>query len=244
MKKKFLILQARPDEISDLEFDAILKHGGLSHDEVERIRMEEGDLPDIDLEEYAAVIVGGSPYCVTDEEKTEEQKRLELQSRTLLENIIEKDFPYLGACYGHSLLSSLHGGKVEQKGVYAETPGGVTIHLTEAGKVDPLLAGLPEDFRVFAGHKESCTVLPDDAVLLASSDTCPHHIYRIGENVYSVQFHPELDIHGIQRRIEAYKYKGYFPPEQAESLKQAMEDELVTVPFDILKRFVDRYKDT
>jgi len=90
----------------------------------------------------------------------------------------------------------------------------VTITLTDAGRLDPLLADLPESFDAFVGHKEACSVLPPDAVLLASSPTCPVQMFRVRENLYATQFHPELDLPGIITRIGVYRDYGYFQPKE------------------------------
>jgi GMP synthase-like glutamine amidotransferase len=42
-------------------------------------------------------------------------------------------------------------------------------------------------------HKDYISDLPDDAVVLAGNDVCPVQAFRMGENVYGVQFHPEVD---------------------------------------------------
>jgi GMP synthase-like glutamine amidotransferase len=42
-------------------------------------------------------------------------------------------------------------------------------------------------------HKDYITDLPDEAMVLAGNDICPVQAFRIGENVYGVQFHPEVD---------------------------------------------------
>ena len=40
------------------------------------------------------------------------------------------------------------------------------LDLTEAGKRDPLLAGLPDRIAVLLGHKEACDATPAGATLL------------------------------------------------------------------------------
>ena len=89
------------------------------------------------------------------------------------------------------------------------------ITLTDEGRQDQLLGGLSDPFTAFLGHKEAVSRLPDGAVLLASSATCPVQAFRIGTNVYATQFHPELDLDGIITRVEAYRHFGYFEPHEA-----------------------------
>lgn len=240
--KPVLILQLRPeDDASHGEYEAFLKHGGLSAEQTVRVRMERDGLGTIDLDEYAGVIVGGGPHNVSDPvgKKPPEQKEYEPALYELLQEIVERDHPYLGACYGIGALSCALGGEVSKE-KYGEEVGGVTITLTEDGVQDPLLQGLPHEFRAFCGHKEACQDVPAGAVLLASSATCPVQMLRFATNVYATQFHPELDADGIAVRINIYKHAGYFPPEDAEALIADTKQENITVPMQILKRFVAR----
>lgn len=243
--KPFLILQLRPeDPAADNEFQAFLRAGRLSADQAHRVRMEQAGLPSLELDDYSGVIVGGGPSNVSDapESKSAEQKRFEPQLQQLLDRIVERDFPYLGACYGLGALAS-HQGAVVSKERYSEPVGPITVYLTEEGQADPLLAGLPEEFRAFVGHKEACQQPPAGAVLLARSATCPQQGIRVKQNIYAFQFHPELDIEGICLRIDIYRHAGYFPPEEAEPLKRRCQAEReVPVPVEIMRRFVERYR--
>lgn len=242
--KPFLILQLRAHDLAaDGELEAFVRYGGLTDNQVRRIRMESEDLPVIDLEDYSAVIVGGGPWNVSDpqEKKTDVQLEAEAWLSGILDQIVERDFPYLGACYGLGLLAQRNGALVSKE-QYSEGVEALTINLRPEAQADPLLAGLPQDFRAFAGHKEACQELPTGAVWLASSVNCPYHMIRLGQNVYATQFHPELDAQGICDRIDVYKNAGYFPPEEAETLKASAHKENLTVPTEILKRFVERYK--
>ena len=144
---------------------------------------------------------------------------MERELSGLLDRIVAADFPFLGACYGVGTLG-LHQGAVIDR-TYGEQLGGVTISLSPEGLEDPLLAGMPAEFTAFTGHKEACTVLPRNAVLLASSAACPVHMFRIKKNLYATQFHPELDAEGLVTRIDIYRHAGYFPPESAEELMAA-----------------------
>lgn len=237
-----LVLQLRPeDEASDSEFEAILRHGRLRPEAVERIRLDRGVFPDLDLDAYAAIIVGGSPFEVSTPEadKSALQRDIEAGFATLLDRVVVRDFPFLGACSGNGLLGSWLGATLSDR--YSEPVGGADVRLTDAGRADPLLQDLPGRFRVLLGHKEACDAVPPGAVLLATSEACPVQMFRVGANVYATQFHPEGDPEGFGVRIRTYRHHGYFPPERAEALLAAVRGEETPVAQEILARFVARY---
>ncbi|MVU82751.1 glutamine amidotransferase [Nocardia sp. ET3-3] len=243
MPKPCLLLQLRPEQAaSDQEYQAILDAGGLTASDVERVEMNHG-MPDVELDDYWAVVVGGGPSNLSypEDKKYDYQKVFEPKLKKLLIEVVRRDFPYLGACYGLSMLADALGGRVSTER-YGETAGATTIELTENAAKDPLLHGLPEAFRAFVGHKESCQDVPPGAVLLAGSAGCPVQAVRVGENVYATQFHPELDSHGLELRIEIYRNEGYFDPSEADSLTELGHRERITVPQEILRRFVARYR--
>jgi GMP synthase (glutamine-hydrolysing) len=242
--KPFLILQLRPvDEASDHEFQSILKYSGLTENEVVRIRMEQNGLPEIKLEEYSGVIVGGGPLMVSDpfEKKSPAEQKFEPQLNKLQKEIIEKDFPYLGACTGLCTLANAMGTEVKT-GRYAEDVEALEIILSPAAKTDDILKDFPDTFMAFSGHKESCQSIPEGATLLASSKTCPVNMIRVKNNIYATQFHPELDIEGITIRVNIYKHKGYFPPEDAEKVIEAAKKFTLPFPGKILKNFAQKYR--
>jgi len=243
MNKPFLIIQLRPeDQAADSEFQAIVRYGGLREDEVVRARVEHTGLPEIKLSDYTAIIVGGSPFDVSapEDAKREIQKRLENDFMNLFERIVESDFPFFGACSGNSLLGKFCGARISTK--YAEPVGGADIVLTDEGTKDPLLRGFPETFRVLLGHKEACDDIPPSTVLLASSEACPVQMFRLKNNIYATQFHPEADLEGFTVRINVYKSHGYFAPETAQDLIAAIAREDTPVAKRILYRFVHRYR--
>lgn len=240
--KPFLLLASRADDTAaDDEYGAYLRYCGLEPGELRRIRMEAGPLPELELSHYSGMIVGGSPYTSSDppESKSETQVRVEHELARLLDRLVAADFPFLGACYGVGTLGVHEGAVIDR--TYGEAVGGVEIKLTADGVRDPLLAGLPETFTAFTGHKEACTVLPAHAVLLASSPTCPVHMFRIKRNLYATQFHPELDVDGLVNRIRIYRHSGYFPPEEAEELIATARKSVVTEPMRVLRNFVAVY---
>ena len=242
--KRVLILQLRPeDEASDGEYRAFLDKGGIDEGQVRRIRMEQGPLPgDVSLGDFGAVIVGGGPGCVSDDPATRDpvEARAEAELLALMPEILSRDMPFLGCCYGIGLLAHHLGGEVS-KACYGEPVSAVTCEVTEDGRSDPLLRGLPRRFEALVGHKEAVQALPPGAVHLAGSAGCPFQMIRAGRNVYATQFHPEADGQVFADRIRIYRNRGYFDPEEAADLTRACLSAQVTVPERILRRFVDAY---
>ena len=244
MSKPFLILQLRPEtEASDSEFEAILQKGGLASRQVCRIRLDQTDLPnDLNLADYAGVIVGGGPGCVSDApaDKPPLEARIEAAVLSLMPEITARDFPFLGCCYGIGILGKHMGADVSKR-AYAEPVGTSDCSLTPEGAKDPLLAGMPQDFMAFVGHKEALQSLPKGCTHLVRSPTCPYQMLRYGANVYATQFHPEADSAGFQTRINIYKHRGYFPPEAADALIAMCHAADVHAPEHVLRNFVKRY---
>ncbi|MHC0054054.1 glutamine amidotransferase [Actibacterium sp. D379-3] len=243
--KPFLILQLRPEaEASDDEYAAILRKGGLAAHQARRIRLECEPIPaDLTLDDYSGVIVGGGPGCVSDApaDKSPAEQRIEAAVLGLMPAITAADFPFMGCCYGIGVLAH-HLGAPVTKDRYGESVGTADCRLTDAGAADPLLQGLPAAFHAFVGHKEALQALPDGCAHLLSSPTCPYQMIRHGQNVYATQFHPEADSDGFETRIRIYRNKGYFPPEEADSLIAMCRAADVHVPARILGRFVARYR--
>jgi GMP synthase (glutamine-hydrolysing) len=240
--KPFLLLATRAeDEAADNEYAAFLEAGGLEPAALQRVRLEAAPLPDLDLDDYSGIVVGGSPFTVSDPEpqKTESQRRVERELAGLLDDVIARDLPFLGACYGIGLLGTHQHGVVDRR--WSEPIGRIRVSLTEEGADDPVFSVLPESFDAFVGHKEACTELPPGAVLLATGERCPVQAFRIGRNVYATQFHPELTVDGIVTRIHVYRNYGYFQPDQMNALIESVEGVSVPEPSKVLRSFVDRY---
>lgn len=236
----FLFLATRHEDVAaDDEYAAMLRFCGLTESSLHRVRVERAPLGEVDLERWSGIIVGGSPFNISDpaDTKSATQVRVEAELAGLLDRAIVADFPFFGACYGIGSLTVQQGGLVDR--TFGEPVGAVTVSLTAAGLADPVFGGLPQRFEAFVGHKEAVTVVPPSAVVLASSPACPVQAMRVGRNVYASQFHPELDADGLAVRVDAYRDQGYFPPAEAEAVKARARAATVTHAGDVLRRFVE-----
>lgn len=240
--KPFLLLATRVDDYAaDAEYQSFLAFGGLAEGQLRRVRLEAESLPELDLADYSGIFLGGSPFNSSDpeESKSAVQVRVEGELGRLLDTVVAADFPFFGACYGVGTLGRHQGAVID--GTYAEPIGAIDITLTDDGLADPLLTGLPPSFSAYVGHKEACATLPSSAVLLASSATCPVQMFRVRDNVYATQFHPELDVDALVGRIRTYRHAGYFPPDEADDYIARARASAVEHPAAILGAFVRRY---
>ncbi|MEV8359163.1 glutamine amidotransferase [Microbacterium sp. NPDC076895] len=240
--KPFILLATRAEDgPADEEYELFLRYSGLAESELRRVRLEAGPMPEIDLDDLSGIFVGGGPFNASDpiEQKSAVQRRVEAEFDALLDEVVARDFPFLGACYGVGTVGAHQGAVIDR--TYGEPVGVVEVSLTDAGIADPLLAGIPARFDAFVGHKEAMRSLPASATLLASSASCPVQMFRVRENIYATQFHPELDVNGITSRIHAYTDYGYFAPTEVHIPLAAVREREVLHPSRMLRTFVERY---
>lgn len=107
---------------------------------------------------------------------------------SLIRRAVQKGVPILGFCLGAQLIGEALGGKTEHSP--SKEVGVFPIHLTEDGKKDLLLEGLPFQFPVVHWHNDM-PGLTETAVILATSEGCPRQIIRYLPLVYGFQCHLE-----------------------------------------------------
>lgn len=225
--KPFLLLSTRPeDDAAEGEREAIARLAVLEYADLVQIRLEAAPLPPIDLDGFAGIFLGGGPFNASDVAKSPVQLRAEADLGRLLDEVVARDIPFLGLCYGVGALTRHLGGVVDRS--VGEDVGVVTATLTGDGRADPLFEGLPTSLRAFTAHKEGCRVPAAGTVVLATGDACPVQAFRIGRRVYATQFHPELDSAGLASRIRIYRDAGYFDPADTDTLVAFAQSATIT----------------
>ncbi len=154
--------------------------------------------PDEFLKNADGVIFGGSSDFDFDGGRTEEDPArltsliILARTKNIVQHAISAGTPVLGVCFGHQLIARMYEGEVRHDAAQGKQ-GSHEIHLTGHGVQDRLFKDFPPAFVAQYWHKDSVTNLPKGAMLLATGPTCLFSVLRYGDNVYTVQFHPEVE---------------------------------------------------
>ena len=154
------------------------------------------------LEEFDALWVMGGPMDVWD---VDECPWLVEEKAAIRRWVRELQRPFLGICLGHQLLADSLGGKCTRQ----QEPeiGILDVHLTEAGRTDPIFNSMPTLQRTLQWHSVQVAQAPEDAVVLAGSPACDNQAMRVGENAWSMQYHVEVEPDTVDNwaRVPAYR---------------------------------------
>ena len=152
------------------------------------------DTGSVDFDEYAGVIITGSPQG---------------------DDIVEAHQPYfrwvknyqkpvIGICAGHHVVGYMHGAEY----LRSVEPESGTFEI-EQMKDDPIFEGLPTTFDAQQMHNDSIS-LPEGFTHLAKSQVCFNQAMKHNEKpLYTFQFHPEYLNREIFRNFCKMADKGH-----------------------------------
>jgi GMP synthase (glutamine-hydrolysing) len=188
MKSTVLYILHNPTWTDD-RFADVARSQGYT---VEFICPPQGDaLPDISS--YAALIVGGSDDGHADRP---EELSWVAEEMAYIRNAVDDGVPMLGLCMGAQMLAATYGGKVLGRPDGFTEWGFYPVTATEEGK--ELFAGTTH---FHLAHFEGIVALPANATLLARGEHFPVQAFRIGDNAYGLQFHPDKKLSRLTKPL-------------------------------------------
>jgi GMP synthase (glutamine-hydrolysing) len=102
--------------------------------------------------------------------------------------VYESHLPVLGICYGMQVITKQLGGEVTP-GAKREY-GHAVMHISQEDA--PLFAGLPESTPVWMSHGDKIEEMPPGFAALAYTENSPNAVIGNKNNIYGLQFHPEV----------------------------------------------------
>ena len=176
-------------------FTSVLQINGyqINYIEAADFALAPDDLAQVDALSDDLLVILGGPISVNDSAMF---PFIEAEIN-LLKQRIAADKPTLGICLGAQLIARALGAAV-YPGDTKEI-GWYDLTLTSAGEQSALRYLNAEHCSMLHWHGETFD-LPDDAVLLASSEAYKNQAFSYGDKVLALQFHPEV----TQRSMEKW----------------------------------------
>ncbi|MCP5467635.1 MAG: gamma-glutamyl-gamma-aminobutyrate hydrolase family protein [Deltaproteobacteria bacterium] len=180
------------------EFEPIIKDFGIQFEYISGFRRSSVLLSERDWEKLDGIIVMGGPMSVHDSHDFPFLKE-ELQ---ILERAFKKEVPILGICLGSQLIAQALGAQVyvgEKKEI-----GWYPLFMNAQSKKDSLFEAWPESLMMFQWHGETFD-LPEGAKRIASSTLYQNQAFVWNQNVYAIQFHPEMNLMTIKNWLKIHQ---------------------------------------
>lgn len=234
---QILLMQIRDDDHTRVEeFNEFVRFSGLHPSQLTVLNVFE--TPDFEpscMAGFDALFIGGS----SDASVTKPDRYpFVVSAQTLLLHCLDAHIPVFASCFGFQVAVVALGGEVQVDKANMEM-GTYPMQLTEVAQQDPLFEDVPTGFWAVSGHQERAMTLPEQAVLLAYTDRCPYHAFRIADRpFYAFQFHPEIDPPDLAARITRYKERYLDGDDHLEQVVQSLQ--ATPIANQLIGKFVDR----
>ncbi|MFT4715100.1 MAG: GMP synthase-like glutamine amidotransferase [Paracoccaceae bacterium] len=142
---------------------------------------------------FDSVIITGSPAYVDDGDAWIDRLLMDIRA------LVAAKTPLIGLCFGHQAIVAALEGEVEHRTSWIF--GGAEFDIVDTRPwMDPPMEAL----KLYAANKAQVSELPDGFDLLGSSIACPFALSALGDQVFTTQFHPEMDDSFIADLIDEY----------------------------------------
>lgn len=208
---KVLVVQFRTNPVLLAQERASIFRGigaGVEVDFIDALDLSiDWNSPEVILKNYQGIILGGSGDLDFDGNRPEGDlvKRMSAELlkklRPLFQYIFDNDVPTLGICYGHQIIGAFAGAQVHCDKQQSKTCSHEVKILVDK-KSHALFANMPDSFYAHYGHKDVLNKVPVGAVLLIDGgERCKVSALQYKNNIYTVQFHPELTFLEMVQRM-------------------------------------------
>jgi GMP synthase-like glutamine amidotransferase len=142
---------------------------------------EHGELP-ADIHSVDAYLITGSRHGVND------GLPWVAQLEEFIRSLYSAKKKIIGICFGHQLIAKALGGKV------IKSPKGWGVGMSQNTVINPKkwMNSSQTVFNLLVSHQDQVVELPLGAEVLASSDFCPFYMMQIGNQIFTIQGHPEF----------------------------------------------------
>ena len=158
-------------------YNSILQPQGI---ELTTYRCDEGQMPDNVIEQDGWM-------CSPSRLSVYEDHAWLRDVEQLLRDMVAKEAPYVGICFGHQLMAQALGAKVAK----ADFGWGIGAKHYEIVEQQPWMDSAAP-IVLAASHQDQVQELPAGARLMARADYCPIGGMLIGERAWTLQVHPEF----------------------------------------------------
>ncbi|MEM4368080.1 MAG: gamma-glutamyl-gamma-aminobutyrate hydrolase family protein [Candidatus Anstonellales archaeon] len=177
---------------------------------------------------YTHIILGGSSeFSLTKEAALPKERDFIIKkTEKIIKEILKKDFPTLGVCFGHQLIARHLGIKILRHLKKKE----IGTFLVYKNKDDQLLKNIPSKFYAIFAHIDFVSNRKIKHLqILAKTNKDNNTILKFKNNVYGIQFHAELSKKDFLERLKITnerEYLNFFP-----NLKNTKESENIIKNF-------------
>jgi len=198
---RYLLLQVRnPDDpMAEHEIQCFSRVLNCNREKMEIVDLLRETPGHNHLEDADVVLLGGSgDYSVAEGGPWMEP------ALDMMRELHARSKPTFASCWGFQAMARALGGVVVTDMSRAEI-GTHRVRLTKAGHADPVFGPLGSPFMAQMGHQDIVESVPDDAIVLASTDRVTNQAFRfVDKPIYCTQFHPELTRVTLLDRLERY----------------------------------------
>lgn len=129
-----------------------------------------------------------------------------------------RKIPQFGACFGHQALALALGGEVRK----APAGWGIGTAVTHYERFAPWMQPQKQAVKLYSAHKEQVMRLPEGAENLGGDAFCPIGSFRIGDHVFTTEYHPEMTAPFMTGLVE--EMVGILPPETLEKARISVRE--------------------